>query len=151
MDTDNQIIFGQVNSLSTFIVVEPVMHVEISVRQGGHPASFKKNGHGVIPVVIFGGADVDAAQIDPASLRLPHLTVKIRRNGKPQSCLEDVDRDGHVDLVCHFISNSPWWRQGVMTAALTGNLFDGTLIEGSDEIRVLPCHGGWQICGRHHR
>ncbi|MGE5297143.1 MAG: hypothetical protein ACM3VT_20150 [Solirubrobacterales bacterium] len=151
VDAASQTIFGQATSLSTFIVVEPIIHVEMDIRPSGRIAHFDRHGRGVIPVVIFGSADVDAAQIDPLSLCVSGMTLKIRPNGRPQSCIEDVNRDGRGDLVCHFVSSSRWWRASNTIVSLTGTLSDGTLIEGSDEICVQPCFGGWQIWRWHHR
>ena len=46
--------------------------------------------------------------------------------------------DGFPDLVCQFADDPEQWSPGDDIATLTGALFDGTLIEGSDTICVVP-------------
>lgn len=143
VDPESQTIFGQVSSLSPFIIVEPVLHVEIDIRPGGSHRGFYQKGCGTIPVVIFGSMDVDATRINPAGLRLAGMAVKTKYNGRPQYCLEDVNRDGHRDLVCYFVDRLPPWPLGVRPLTLTGNLSDGTPVEGADEIRIFPSFHHW--------
>ncbi len=143
VDPDSQTIFGQVNSLSSFIIVEPVLHVEIDVRPEGRHHGFYQRGCGTIPVVIFGSVDVDVTKINPAGLRLSGMGVAIKRNGKPQYCLEDVNRDGYRDLVCYFVDRLAPWPFGIRTLLLTGNLTDGTPVEGAGEIRVFSSFHHW--------
>jgi hypothetical protein len=71
------------------------------------------------------------------------MAVKTKYNGRPQYCLEDVNRDGHRDLVCYFVDRLPPWPLGVRPLTLTGNLSDGTPVEGADEIRIFPSFHHW--------
>lgn len=151
VDPDSQTIFGQVGSLSPFIIVEPVLHVEIDIRPGGSHRGFYQRGCGTIPVVIFGSKDIDAAKIDPTSLRLAGMVVKTKPNGKPQYSLEDVNRDGRRDLVCHFVDRLAPWPLGVRTLMLTGKLSDGTPVEGDDEIHIFPSFQHWWMWWWCHR
>jgi len=139
IDENEQMIFGQVDSLSPFVVaLRTVIEVEIDIKPGSYPNSINLNGHGVIPVAIFGRADFDVAQIDPLSLDLAGMGVKIKKNGRPQCSFEDVNGDGYEDLTCHFLDSNTTWTEGMTTAPLSGSLFDGTPIEGSDEVRLVP-------------
>ena len=52
--------------------------------------------------------------------------------------LEDVNLDGFYYLVCHFQENPEYWEPGENEATLTGEPLDGTAIEGTDSICVVP-------------
>jgi hypothetical protein len=79
------------------------------------------------------------------------MAVKTKHNGRPQYCLEDVNRDGSRDLVCHFADQLAPWPSGVRTLLLTGKLLDGTPLEGADEIRVFPSFHHWSMWYGHRR
>ncbi len=66
------------------------------------------------------------------------MAVKVKNNGTPQCSLEDVNEDGYMDLVCQFVDGATTWSEGTAVVVLTGSLFDGTPIAGSDEIRIVP-------------
>jgi len=73
---------------------------------------------------VLGSATFDVQQINAASLSLGTLKVLLNEDGTPQCSIADVSDDGYDDLVCRFEN----------TIQLTGELNDGTLIEGSDTI-----------------
>jgi len=142
VDTAAQVICGEVDSLSPFVIVELVtIPVEIDIKPGSYPNSININGHGVIPVAILGSDDFDVTRIDPLSLSLEGMTVQIKKNGRPQCSVEDVNADGYSDLVCQFADNGILPPPGTVSMTLTGNLteeYDAIPIEGSDEIRIVP-------------
>jgi hypothetical protein len=41
-------------------------------------------------------------------------------------------------MVCHFEDDPVNWTAGDSTATLTGSLLDGTAIEGTDSICIVP-------------
>jgi hypothetical protein len=51
---------------------------------------------------------------------------------------ENVDGDEYPDLVVQFQDSDYWVAGGDGTATLTGQLSDGTPIEGSDSIYIVP-------------
>ena len=63
--------------------------------------------------------------------------MEILWTGLPQANIEDVNGDGFPDLVVKIIDGGIY-PQGNTIARLTGQLFDGTLIEGTDLICVTP-------------
>lgn len=120
--------------------------IEIDIKPGSYPNSLNINGHGVIPVAILGSADFDVTQIDPNTLRFADLEVRVKGNGAPQCSIKDVSGDftnpegapdGYPDLVCQFVDDPDTWLPGDGVAKLTGNLLDGTPIEGTDEIIIV--------------
>jgi hypothetical protein len=146
---------GTNDSLGMFLddvsVVGPthpcVLEVDIDIKPGSYPNCFNINGHGVIPVAILGSADFDVTQVDVPTLEFGGLDVRVKGNGAPQCSVEDVSGDftypegapdGYDDLVCQFVDDAGAWTPDDGTATLSGELYDGTLIEGSDEICLRP-------------
>lgn len=116
-----------------------VLDVSIDIKPGSDPNCFNNDGHGVIPVAILGDAEFDVRDIDPATMQLEGLDV--RAAGKSNKLLahyEDVNGDGFEDLVIQIEDSDGVFQNGEGTATLTGNLFDGTPIEGTDSICIVP-------------
>lgn len=114
------------------------LEVAIDIKPGSDPNCFNINGHGVIPVAILGSADFDVQDIDPDSLLFGGLAVRVRGNKGPLCHVEYINNDSFPDLVCQFEDDASNWSAGVSTATLTGDLFEGTAIEGTDSICVVP-------------
>jgi hypothetical protein len=112
--------------------------VDIDVKPGSDKNSINLNGHGVIPVAINGSADFSVLEIDFGSLLFEGLKVGVKGNQGPQCGIEDWNQDGYLDAVCHFEDDPSLWLGGETIATLTGHLLDGTEIEGSDTIRLVP-------------
>jgi len=118
--------------------------VLIDIKPGGYPNSFNANGNGVIPIAILASADLDVADVDPSSLSFDGAAVRVKGNGDLQCSFDDVSGpegtpDGYLDLVCQFVDDfTEGWVLGDGTATVTGNLFDGTPIVGSDSISIVP-------------
>lgn len=90
-----------------------------------------------LPVVIFGSAAVPAADIDPESVTLDGRPV-VRQNGAAWHRFEDVDGDGHDDLLVigKVFNPPPVSYEGTIVASTGG----GTDLVGTDEILVLLPH-----------
>jgi hypothetical protein len=116
-----------------------VTAVPIDIKPGSDPNAIKLADNGSIPVAILSSPTFDASTVDPATLRLDSAGVRVvgGKNAKLQTSLEDVNGDGLPDLVIHFDRGEFEPVAGASTATVTGNLFDGTLIEGSDSIELV--------------
>jgi len=115
-----------------------------------YPNTIKFNNRGTVKVAILGTADFDVSEIDPGSLSLAGMPVKVKRNGLPVCKIRDMSgnfddprrglrglKDGYPDLLCRFQNRSDLWTDnGDGTATLTGTLYDGTIIEATDEFTV---------------
>jgi hypothetical protein len=115
-----------------------VQEVDIDIKPGSDPNCININGNGVIPVAILGSESLDVGMIDQGSLSLGGLNVRVRGNKGPLCGLEDTNLDGWYDLVCRFEDDADNWSAGSGEATLEGELWDGTAIEGSDTICVVP-------------
>jgi hypothetical protein len=60
------------------------------------------------------------------------------REGTPIYSFEDVDGDGLVDMVIHVSTESLALTDGDTEAVLEGTTLDGTPIQGTDSVRVVP-------------
>jgi hypothetical protein len=113
------------------------LEVAIDIKPGSDPNCFNSDGHGVIPVAILGSADFDASTIDPFSVALDGAAVRVKGKSGNAGSLEDVNGDGFLDLVVQIIDDSVY-AFGDTSATLTGELIDGTPIQGTDTICIRP-------------
>jgi len=130
------------------VTYDVLLTVDIDIKPGSYPNALNSDGHGVIPVAILGSETFDVTQIDVSTLSFAGLAVRVKGKGTPQCSVEDVSGDfsegpegapdGYPDLVCHFVDDPDAWTPGDGEATVTGNLLDGTPIEGSDTINVVP-------------
>lgn len=115
--------------------------VAIDIKPGSDPNCFNINGHGIIPVAILGSEEliVDDIVVSSETPKFNGLKVRVRGNKGPTCSVEDSNGDGYLDLVCHFEDDPSQWIEGVDgNAKLSGKLVDGTLIEGTDSICIVP-------------
>jgi hypothetical protein len=52
--------------------------------------------------------------------------------------MEDVNRDGYLDLLLHFRTQDLNLTQDSAEATLTGKTMDGTPITGTDTVNIVP-------------
>ena len=76
--------------------------------------------------------------LDVDTLMFDGLAVRVRGNRGPLCSIEDSNGDSYADLVCHFEDDASNWIGGDSTATVTGELFDGTAIFGTDSICIVP-------------
>jgi hypothetical protein len=123
-----------------YIKLEAVpIEVDVDIKPGSDPNCFNSDGHGVIPVAILGSTDFDVSQIDPATVTLEDLAIRaVGKSNKLLAHIEDVNDDGFDDLVVQIEDVDGAFQPGEGSATVTGNLYDGTPIEGSDSICIRP-------------
>ena len=119
-------------SISSFIPVA------IDIKPGSYLNSINLKSNGVIPVAILGFATFDVKQIDPTTIKLASAPVKLKNNGQPMASYEDANEDGLIDLVVQIPTKSLQLTKDDIKANLEGKLLDGTIIKGSDSIRIIP-------------
>jgi hypothetical protein len=109
--------------------------VTIDIKPGSEPNSINLSSRGVVPVAVLATEDFDAAKVVETSV--------VFAGAAPVRCtLEDVDEDGDLDLLCHFATEDlAELDQDSTEATLTGEAVDGTPIEGTDTVRIVPPKG----------
>ncbi len=117
----------------------PTITALIDIKPGSYPNSINIGDIGAIPVAILGNPGLDVRQIDPSSVNLQGLHVKIvGKSGKYLAHYEDINGDGFTDLVVQIDDTDGVFVEGQMTAVLKAVLKNGQLVEGSDSVRVVP-------------
>jgi hypothetical protein len=90
----------------------------------------------VVPVVLYGADDFDVTEIDASTLAFgPGEAAVTRRNGPH---FDDVDADGHLDLLVHHRIASTGIGSGDVEACLRGETLDGLAFEGCDAMTPVP-------------
>jgi hypothetical protein len=118
------------------IASSPTTSVNIDIQPGSFPNSLNPRSQGVIPVAILTTDTFDAVTVDPLSVEFgPKGAMETHGQGH----IEDVNGDGHLDLVLHFNTQDTGIQCGQASAALTGETFAGQLIQGSDSIQTVGC------------
>jgi YVTN family beta-propeller protein len=116
--------------------------VTIDIKPGSDPNCVNNNGSGVIPVAILGNTELNVAHIDPGTVTLAGLAVKVAsKSNKYLAHTEDVNHDGFNDLVVQIEDTDHMFTVGTTAATLKGKLyatFGSTPIEGTDSICIVP-------------
>ena len=115
---------------------EPVP-ILIDIKPATFPNSINPNSKGKIPVAILTTDTFDATSVDPA-------TVLFGAAGDEAApvhfAMEDVDGDGRADMVLHFMTQDTGITCETASAYLTGVVFGGHRVKGSDSIETVRCN-----------
>ncbi len=118
---------------------DPIQVISIDIKPGDHQMASPINikSMGTIPVALLASADFDPMKVVQETLRFGHTgteTSLARCHKEPR----DVNRDGLLDLVCHFYMQSTGFLPTDTEGILTGSTVDGTQIEGHGSLKVVP-------------
>ncbi len=137
-DTGQPFEYRYTTSTQTLTPLPQTLPITIDILPGSDQNCLNMNGHGVVPVAIFGSEDLDVNQINLDSLFFDGLTVRVRGKKGPLCAIEDVNGDVYLDMVCHFEDERENWTAGNDEATVTGALLDETRFEGTDSICIVP-------------
>jgi hypothetical protein len=125
----------QANALATAVLQLVVLPVTIDIKPDGVPNSINPDNGGNIPVAILSTPTLNA----PGMINRASLTFG--RTGSEQSLLrtsiEDVNKDGQPDILCHFDTRRSAFRIGDTQGILRGRRLDGVSIIGTDTVRIV--------------
>jgi hypothetical protein len=124
----------------TIVAVDQTfLAVLIDIKPGAYPNSINLGSAGVIPVAILSSETFDARTIDPESVRLAGAAVRmVGKSGKLLCHEEDVNGDGHVDLVCQVETVELAIEPGESVAMLVATTASGQTVRGEDSVRIVP-------------
>lgn len=114
--------------------------VQIDIKPGSYPNSINLCSNGAVPIAIFGSETFDVYEIDTETLRFAEASVKVVGKKDPRSLCsyEYINDDIFNDLVCHFLTADIAGVDGQSSlATVNGELFDGTLIKGTDGVNIV--------------
>jgi hypothetical protein len=114
------------------------LDVTIDIKPGSDVNPINLKSKGKVPVAILGSATFDVSNVDPTTVQLAGSPVVVTGNGSNlMASFEDVNGDGYVDLLVHVATQDLNLSLGDAAATLTGALYDGTPIQGSDTVRIV--------------
>jgi hypothetical protein len=114
------------------------LEVLIDIKPGGFPNSINPSSNGVIPVAILSSSTFNApSQVDKTSLTFGRTGDETSLAGCSSNG-EDVNGDGHLDLVCYFTTQATGFQPGDAVGVLKGTTVTGNPISGTDSVRIVP-------------
>lgn len=116
----------------------PVTQINIDIKPGSTGlAPLNPRAKGKIPVALLSSPSFNALNANPSS-----LTFGTTGNeGSLSHCGKsgvDVNRDGRLDLVCHFENQDANFEKGDLEGILRGRTVTGTAFEGRGRLKVIP-------------
>jgi hypothetical protein len=126
----------QADSLINSVLQQIVLPINIDIKPGALPNSINLKNKGVIPVAILSTPSFDA------TTRVNRSSLTFGRTGNEQSLVkcnfEDGNRDGLVDLICHFSTQKTGFQIGDTEGILKGRTLQGTQLLGRDSVSIVP-------------
>ena len=115
------------------------LKVPIDIKPGSDPNSINLCSKGVITVAILSTFDpaFDATQVLGSSIEFAGQGIPLKKKGTLWASEEDVNNDGLDDYVFHIEVENLSGLAGETEATLTGELADGTPIEGTDAVTIV--------------
>jgi hypothetical protein len=113
-----------------------VLSISIDIKPGTFPNSINPKSKGRIAVAILTTDSFDATAVDPTTVLFGAAGVEV---APVHSATEDVDGDGDIDMILHFLTQDTGITCGNTSASLTGALFSGVRFKGSDSIETVAC------------
>ena len=120
------------------VTIAVVLPVRIDIKPGSSPNCVNLTSEGIVPVAIRGSETFDVTTIDPATIRF--MGAKPNQKGKSGriGSFEDVNDDGFMDFLVHFITQELEMTSDTTDGTLTGGLLNGASFSGSDSVCVVP-------------
>jgi hypothetical protein len=122
----------------------------IDIKPGSDTNPINIKNPSIVPVAILGSDEFDVLTVDPATVCFGADPPDPFRSDCTESHErghhdEDVDGDGHLDLVMHFDQNETRIHPGRTEACLTGETLDGESFRGCDFVQVALCGIGFEL------
>jgi hypothetical protein len=112
--------------------------VEIDIMPLKKSHHLNPSAQGLIPVVIFGSTYLDVNSVEISSLNFESLAVRTEGEAYYPASVDHINDDEYPDLIVIFEANDTFLSKGFSYATLKGHLSDGTIINGKDNIPMVP-------------
>jgi hypothetical protein len=139
LKTNSETSFNTGTYTLTISGVTPSMQlVNIDVRPGQpDPANVNPKAKGVIPVAILGQAGFDVKDVNVASLTFGH-TGDEKTLRHCQKNYQDFNKDGFVDLLCHFENGDAGFGDEDVMGTVKGKKVGGKDFRGHGKLKARP-------------
>jgi hypothetical protein len=128
---------GTIAAIDDIIVSDrPIRLVDIVIKPGSDPNSINPSLDGDLPVAILGSNIFDVEDVDVHTLAFGPGDAWFDHSHGPH--FEDVNGDGFTDLMAHYRIEEAEIAFGDTEACVTGELLDGTPLQGCDAVRTVP-------------
>ena len=111
-----------------------IVTIDIAPVSQRNPINTKE--YGIIPVVIYGSANLDVNRIDIDSLLLTGHDIKIDSITNNMAVIDHINNDSYPDLVVTFKNIDNGFLNDPGSDILIGNLSDGTTISGTAHMSI---------------
>jgi hypothetical protein len=121
-------------------ICDPVLEVTVLIKPGSDWNVINcGNEKGVIPVTILSTDVFDATLVDHTTVSFEGAceTHVNNKTGELRRHEEDVDGNGYIDLVFHFLAGDSNLDCNSTEGKIVGETFSGQAFEGSDSIHML--------------
>jgi hypothetical protein len=112
------------------------------MRVDPSPINIDNNGNGQMIVTVFGNSAYDGTAINLSTVRIGHTSADVTGNSDPKAAFKDVNHDGILDLVVHFVRGDLVANGDLSSDArflvLDANLNDGRQMEARGPVGVTP-------------
>lgn len=131
-----------VNTVSIEVEGDTAIEVAVDIQPGSETNPVNAGKRGVTPAAILGGESLDVSAVDPASITLEGVSP-LRHAIEDAAGPGSDGPDGFPDLVLKFdtpelvAALEPVSDGEIRDLALTGMLYDGRAIEGSESVLLM--------------
>ena len=136
---DDVLVSGDLTAAA--LTVHPI-EVWLDIKPHSYPNPINLGSKGVVPVAVYGTDDFDVNDVDLATLTLAGASPKEKGSKGKTGSYEDINDDEIMDLIVHFCTPDLQLYTTSVEAVLEGELFNGALITGADDIKIVPSQGG---------
>lgn len=114
-----------------------LIEVGIDIKPNSFPNNINLSSNGTTPVAIFSSTNFDATTINPTTVSLAGVQVRLKRNGTPMVSFEDINTDGLLDMILRISTRDMQLNETDIITVLNGQTFNGMFIKGTDLVRIV--------------
>lgn len=129
-------VWGVSGAVAQQTVAPQPVRVSIDIKPGDTPTTIEPGRQGMIPIAILTTREFDAATVDPSTIRIGPTGTEATIF---RSNLDDVDKDGDIDVLLLVRVNEMRVKCGDTSILLKAKTTDGRQIEGSESVKTQGC------------
>ena len=111
--------------------------VTIDVKPGGYPNPINLKSGGVIPVALLGSATFDVTGVNLGTVGIHPMERPEEAVAPVRYAFSDVNNDGYMDIIFHFMTQETSFQPGDTAACLHGELNSGEHFCGHNTVVII--------------